>query len=299
MNTQNVILLDGGLGQELFIRAGKPNNPLWSTAVMQDQPNLVTQVHKDFIQAGAQIITLNTYTATPTRLKASGIEDEFQGLQNLAIDCTKQAQKDYPNVQIAGCLPPLVASYRTDLSPNYQNALDEYQKIVRIQAPHVNLFLCETLSTIAEATAAADAALTSNKPVYISFSVNDDAPNTLRSGESLEDALTQICQRPIAAVLLNCSSPETIDKALPYLAKTKRPFGAYPNGFANVAAMQHNQGRVKDLTQRKNFTPQQFANFTLNWVQQGATIVGGCCEVSPTHIAHLHAELIKENYLKN
>ena len=107
---KNILLLDGGVGQEIYKRAGKPAHPMWSAQVMMDNPEIVKEVHQDFIQAGASIITINSYTCTPTRLKRDSQVELFEKLQKQAFDTASNARDELgltaDDVSIAGCLPP-------------------------------------------------------------------------------------------------------------------------------------------------------------------------------------------------
>lgn len=289
-----IALLDGGLGQEINRRAIAESHPLWSLKVMFATPDIVVDVHSDFIAAGARVISLNTYTATPTRMQRHGYGDQFAKaydtafqLANTAI--TNTGQPAGP-VQIAGCLPPLVASYRSDVSLNYAESLQEYRQIVAAQNDRVDVFLIETMSNITEACAALDAAKETNVPAYIALSLSDDVPSTLRSGERLVDALTALVPKKPDGLLLNCSSPETITQSMPLLADTGLRFGGYANGFTSVDAL-HPGGTVDSLSARKDLSPEDYAGFAEQWIAQGATIVGGCCEIGPAHIAYLAERL--------
>ena len=92
------------------------------------------------------------------------------------------------------------------------------------------------------------------------------------------------------AILINCSTPEAIDQSMEVLADTKKPFGAYANGFTTIAALNPG-GTVDALTARKDLTPDAYAEFIMGWVDKGATIVGGCCEVGPAHISEINDRL--------
>ena len=141
-------------------------------------------MHLDFIEAGARIITANTYTATPPRLHREGIADMFEALHDAALGAAEAArERSGEPVRIAGCLPPLVGSYRPDLTPPEDECLAYYRRIVAAQADRVDLFLCETMLSAAEARAATTAARESGKPVWTALSVNDADGTLLRSGE--------------------------------------------------------------------------------------------------------------------
>ncbi|MFW6347865.1 MAG: homocysteine S-methyltransferase family protein [Cyclonatronaceae bacterium] len=295
---KDVVLLDGGLGQELYKRAAKTAHPLWSAKVMMDEPDLVTSVHQEFIRAGAQVITLNTYTCTPTRLRRDGHVSWFEKLQGQALRLARQARHELgekaSQVQLAGCLPPLIGSYTVE-TRSLEHLRAEYREIAQIQAEGVELFIIETISNIREAVAATEAALETGKPVLLSFSLSDWNPAHLRSGEPLTDALEAVSGYALRGLLLNCSLPETISESLQLLKAHGLPYGGYANGFTSVEALQPG-GTVDVLSARTDLDEAKFTHITSEWVRKGASIVGGCCEVGPSYIAALHQDLLQKGY---
>ena len=287
-----IILLDGGMGQELIHRSSQPPSPLWSAKVMMDEPEIVRQVHEEYIAAGAKVLTLNAYSATPERLARDASEDLFKPLQAKSIEIAKAARGGH-DVAIAGCLPPLFGSYHPENAPEFEICLDTYRRIVAEQKDHVDVFLCETLSSIKEVKAAVQAAHESAKPVWCGMSVMDEDGTRLRSGESLEEAALAAKEAGADAVLINCSWPEAVTAGQAALAKTGLPHGGYANGFTKADALQIG-GTVSHLTTRTDLGPQAYGDHAMAWIQAGATIVGGCCEVGPAHIKAL-AERLNNN----
>ncbi|MEL0617909.1 homocysteine S-methyltransferase family protein [Cobetia marina] len=288
----DVVLLDGGMGQELVRRSGREPTPLWSSQVMLDQPELVRDLHLDFIRAGSRVITLNTYTATPQRLTLAGVGETIGAVHAAAGKAARDAiaLSGETDIRVAGCLPPLVATYRPDVAPDQEESLASYRTLVALQAPLVDVLLCEALSSHDEAQAAATAALESGLPVWVSLTVKDDLNATLRSGEPLADTVAMLEALGVDAILINCSAPEAIQGSLDTLLGSSLPAGAYANGFTSIAALKPG-GTVKDLKVREDLGPEQYAAHALGWVQRGLRIVGGCCEVGPAHIACLSEQL--------
>ena len=284
-----ITILDGGMGQELVARSTQPPSEMWSAKVLMNEADLVTQVHADYIRAGADMITINAYSATPERLKQYGHGDKFLALQQAAIDCATKARDQLGrDVKITGCLPPLFASYNPDLNNDYDIALDLYSQIADAQTAGVDILLAETLGSLLEVRAAATALSGRGKPVWISMSLSEDtATPALRSGEALKEALAFLAQQDIDAVLLNCSLPETISAAMPTLAQVNTPFGAYANGFTAIKKLEMGDIVAEKFSKRSDLTPQGYANFAQTWIDAGATLIGGCCEVGPVHITEL------------
>jgi S-methylmethionine-dependent homocysteine/selenocysteine methylase len=295
--SQKITLLDGGMGQELLSRSTRPITSLWSADIMLNEPELVRDLHSDFIKSGARVITLNTYTATPERLirenEMANIGKLHQSAMRAALDARDNAMCD--GVRIAGCLPPLVASYRPEVSLSFDQALPSYQRLVALQEPASDLFICETMATIAEASAACHAARDAGKPIWVAFTVSDTDAGALRSGESVQDAVNAVQQYKPEAILLNCSQPEAVDASWRGLSLATQAIGAYANGFKSVSDL-HPGGTVENMETREDLGPSRYAKHALNWIKNGASIVGGCCEIGPKHIAYLHQALLAQGY---
>ena len=180
--SDQLTLLDGGMGQTLRKRSQSPASPLWSAQVMMDEPGLVVAAHRDFIAAGADIITTNNYVVTPQRLARDGDPGWFKSLHKAALQAAHQAasESDRP-IRIAGCLPPLVASYHSDLVPDDATCRRDYARLVEAQADGVDLYIAETMSLTREAVAATRAGKQSGLPVWIALTVDDHNGAQLRS----------------------------------------------------------------------------------------------------------------------
>lgn len=283
----DITLLDGSIGQELVKRSGDRATPLWSTRVMIDHPDLVAEVHRDYFRRGATVATTNTYAVHRSRLVRVGMEDQMSTLIDTALTQAERARAETEG-RIAGVLGPLLASYRPDLNPDPADAAEKFAELVAMMAARVDLFLIETVSSIQEAEGALRGTAGCGKPVWLSLSVNDDDGGLLRSGEALADIAPLVEEFSPDAVLINCSRPEAIPAALEILSGMKRPFGAYANGFTHISdGFLEDAPTVDALQQRHDLGPKAYADLGMRWVDQGATIVGGCCEIGPDHIEEL------------
>lgn len=280
------------MGQELVARSGDEPTPLWATRVMIDHPGMVRDIHLDYFNAGASIATTNTYAIHHDRLERVDLDGMFHALHLRALAEAHEARGAVGRGRIAGSLGPLVASYRPEVTQPVTIAAPKYAEIARILGPHVDMILCETMASVEMAHGAALGAQAAGKPVWLSVSVDDHDGSRLRSGELVTDLASVIQALPIAAVLANCSVPEAMGDALAGLKTLGLPFGAYANGFTHISGnFLKDAPTVKELTHRHDLTPEKYTDFAMAWVGMGATIVGGCCEVGPAHIAHLAASL--------
>ena len=147
-----ITILDGGMGQELIRREAATRSELWSAQALLDAPELVADVHRDYIAAGARIIITNSYSTIPSYLSKAGLEDRFEELTSLAARIARSvADESVHTVRVAGSMPPLDESYRADLVPGDEVAMPLYRAIARALNPFVDLFICETMSCAREA----------------------------------------------------------------------------------------------------------------------------------------------------
>ena len=286
-----VTLLDGGMGQELVKRSGDAATPLWATQVMLDHPGLVQAVHADYFAAGATVATTNTYAIHRDRFVGTGLESRFEELYTSALAEAQAARKAHGSGQIAGSIGPLGASYRPDIHPPHQEAVAKYAEVASLLAPAVDFIICETVASLAHACAALEGAQAAGKPVWLSVTVDDEDGSRLRSGEPVA-GVAEIAANGASALLANCSAPEAMAAALPFLLKSGLPVGAYANGFQQITKdFLNDKPTVDVLHARRDLGPDIYASFVLDWVDQGASVVGGCCEVGPAHIAELAQRL--------
>ena len=287
-----MIILDGGLGQELMRRSVEKATPLWATQAMIDCPGLVAEIHSDYFAAGAEVATANTYAIHRDRLRPADMEDRFEALLDMALDEAEQARDAHGTGRIAGALGPLVASYRPETCPPPDESAPLYAEIARRIGPRCDLLIAETVASIRHAEGALRGAEAAGTPVWLAVTVDDENGSILRSGEKVADLAPVIEAFEPAAALANCSAPEAMASALDALKRFGIPFGAYANGFKEITkAFLANRPTVESLQARSEMTPERYADFAESWRDAGASIIGGCCEIGPAHIAELARRL--------
>ena len=294
------ILLDGGMGRELHFRGVEILDTIWSANALLVAPDVVRDVHRDYIAAGAGVITTNTYGLVRHELAREGIEHRFAELNELACQLATEARDEANrDVWIAGSLPPLNESYRPDLVLPSATLAPLYREQAEILAPHVDLLLCETMSSAAEAVAAATAACATGKPVWVSYTLHEDRSGRLRSGESIAEAVDALGTLPVTGILANCCAPESITAAMPALRASGAAYvGGYANTFTPVPATWTFEGSEPSdgpLALRDDLDPSAYLTHVRQWWDMGATVVGGCCGTRPAHIALLAASRAPSN----
>jgi S-methylmethionine-dependent homocysteine/selenocysteine methylase len=286
------------MGRELRFRGVPVPETIWSAGALMTDPDVVRQIHVDFIAAGADIVTTNTYGIIRSDLAKEGIEDRFAELNALACRLALEARaSSRRKVLIAGSLPPLRGSYRPDRVGPQEEIEALYREQADLLAPHVDLLLCETMSSAAEGRAAASAACLTGKPVWVAWTLHEDRSGRLRSGESIGKASAALVGLPVSGCLANCCAPESITRAMPALRATGVSWiGGYANTFAPVPedwALDGDRETDGLLALREDLDPERYAAHAADWLAQGATVVGGCCGTRPSHTARLR-ELIDD-----
>jgi len=299
-----VLILDGGMGHllkrngvEVAGRIGTMERFRLVARANRDSPELVVQAHLEYIRAGAHVITTNTYACVP-----SAFEDDTSVVVDLIQaggQCAREARtiardeglREANNTLIAGSLPPLHETYRADRVAQYDELSAGYRMIVEAVTPYSDVLLCESMHSSREAYAAAEAANVAELPVWVSFTVSDDASATLRSGESMSEGLAALSDFDnVEAVLVNCSSPMAVTaglRELQAIAGRSLRTGAYANGFSRDFAGSVNASdsgtAISDYDHE--LSPAKYARFARSWREGGSSIVGGCCGVFPEHLA--------------
>lgn len=291
-------LLDGGMGRELM-RAGAPfRQPEWSALALMLAPETVAEAHRRFIAAGAEVITTNSYALVPFHIGAEKFKADGRRLADLAGRLARAAadaaqEGSGHKVRVAGSLPPLFGSYLPGLFDEAK-APEIIRPLIDGLSPHVDLWLAETQSSLAEVRFARSALAGDARPFWASFTLDDDnedlARPKLRSGECVATAVGAVLDLGIEAVLFNCSQPEVmagaVDAAKAVRAARNSPvkIGVYANAFPPQREEAANEG-LSDI--RADLTPENYARFAREWLNLGADIIGGCCGIGPEHIAAL------------
>lgn len=293
----DIILLDGGMGQELVARSGDAPTPMWATQVMLDHPGLVQAIHADYFAAGSSVATTNTYAIHHDRLVKFDKDALFPTLHAQALSEAKAARAAHGKGRLAGSLGPLGASYRADVLPEHQKAVALYAEVADLIAPHVDFFIAETVASLDHAKAVLEGASGRGKPIWLSVTVDDKDGTRLRSGESVADLAPILAKGGASAILANCSAPEAMGAALNIFSTFGLPYGAYANGFQQITNdFLKDSPTVASLNARPEMTPALYADFAMLWVAMGATIIGGCCETTPAHIAEIARRLRAEGH---
>ena len=281
------LILDGATGTELNRRGVYTGLPLWSAnALMNDRDSkILQQIHEDYLRAGADIVTTNTFRTHRRALAPSGNADRALELTRRAVDIARAAiasfKSDSPKF-IAGSISTLEDCYRPDLVPSDDELRVEHSERIRhIVECGVDFILVETINTIREAVIITELAIATGMPVVVSFVC--DREGKILSGETLTEAASQLLPLGISAIGVNCGPTPNLAKPLAELQSAcgkDFPLIAYGNiGYADEEV-----GWVN--TDSEN--PNAYCEHASHWP---AKIIGGCCGTTPEHITQLKSVL--------
>ncbi len=288
-----VVILDGAIGTEILRR-----DLSWADHQVMSHPDKIRAIHEDYIRAGADVITTNTFQLT-RRSFASHFRDlehmrhigardldvrwahALRAAVALARTARAAAVGDRP-VAIAGSVTTLEWCFRPDLAPPPDQARREYREVVDVLADAgVDLVLLETVNSVGEARVALEAVRERGLPAWVSFVC--DERGRLFTGETLADAVAALSPLQPDALLVNCAPPPDATAGLRELAAHRRqPVGLYPH----VGRFDPPEWMFTD-----EYPPPVYLDWARRWVEMGAQIVGGCCGTTPEHIALLSAHL--------
>jgi S-methylmethionine-dependent homocysteine/selenocysteine methylase len=283
-------ILDGGMGQELLARGMKPNGTLWSANAIlnSDYHKLLEDTHKDFVKAGAEVIVTTTFTTRRKRLRDNNIEDKFEYLNKKAGEIAVNVKKKFPNIKIAGGLPPQHLTYEED-KRSEKEIITDFNEQAKLLDEYVDFYYFDVWSSIKEFKCGIKAIKEFNKPYLVGIHISEGT--NLPSGEKISE-IKNILDDNLLGVMLSCVSPENYELNLEELKKLDVPFGFKLNGFkttkpkngytANYLKTKGNPNEF--LGHRLDLTPEKIQEIAKNFKEHGATIIGGCCETRPSHI---------------
>ncbi len=284
MNSK-LLLLDGATGTELNRRGVDTGLPLWSAnALITDAGlNVLRQVHLDYLNAGADIITTNTFRANRRALAGKGLSAHELTLRAVATAREVVAEFGKPAL-VAGSVSSLEDCYRPDLVPPAGECHAEHtERIHDLVEGGVDLLLIETMNSINEAVIAAKIATATGLPTWVTFVC--DKKGSILSGESLTHAAEILMPFGVRALGVNCMPAHTIAqplKELRAICGDNFPLMAY----GNIGYVDDEQGWINtDATD-----PQGYLQHARNWPAQ---IIGACCGSTPDHIRALKQGIVR------
>ena len=297
LENNDIIILDGAIGAELEKKGAKMHKDLWCGTCSVESPDLVKKVHEEYILAGADIITTNTYATTPIAMKQYGFDDQINEFNKKSVQLAKEAIKNSnKDIAIAGSVSTFGSLYKYGLEamkPGFKEQLNI------LSNEGVDLIILEAMSSQADIVETiVECSSQSKLPVWLSIScVIDDNTNKVMLGyndtvdtdtnvyedfETSMDNFSKIHQGPI---LIAHSDIEVTGQAIKIAKKKfKGVLGAYPN-----------RGHYEKPHWKfvDNITPSEYLEKAKSWVGNGTQIIGGCCGVGVEEIKAI--SVLKKN----
>ncbi|MFL2510564.1 MAG: homocysteine S-methyltransferase family protein [Alphaproteobacteria bacterium] len=289
-------ILDGGSGQTLLEMGLKPEGRLWSATALinKNLHKMIIDMHLDFINAGSDLIVTSNFSVRKRRfLEYKKLEFFEQATNDSAILANKAKDISGKNILIAGSLPTQEIVYFSKRVTDDKEIYNGFNETAKILEPNVDLFYLDVLSSINEIKIACEAIKDFEKPILIGVHLNNKG--YLPSEETIDDLIPITSNYNTCGIIAACVSPEIVNLVMPKLINQKLPFGFKVNAFKNIPendpldADLYDNGYPTERygTRANQFSPEVFRKFVQNKFKDGATLLGGCCEIKPRHIKAL------------
>ena len=292
LSAGRAVLLDGGIGTEVIRRGIR-----WRQHGIEDAPDTIRDIHRDYLNAGVDILTTHTFNLTKRNfinffrdgehmglIGASGLPSKAVELCRSAVTLAKEALTETgkaETVPLAGSISPVMHVFRPDLSPPENDCLSHHRECAEILSScGVDLIFFEGMNNTREAQAALEAASGFDLPVWMSFVPDTDG--NLLNGESLQSAADLARSQGAEAVLVSAGSMPMITKSLPNI------INGSPSGAKAVIGRYSPPSWKPDFYPRfeniEEVSPENYALEAQSWLDQGVQIIGGSSGTTPEHI---------------
>ena len=291
---KKIRILDGGMGQELLNRGLKPRGTLWSAEALikEEYHQLIIDTHLDFINSGAEVIVTNTFTARKGRLIQNNCLEYYETINKKAVELALRARDiSKKNVLIAGGLPNQKQTYSAYLGEDLQEIKIRFNEQASFLKSEIDFFYLDVMGSGIECEIALESIDKFNLPVLVGVHVKDNGK--LPSGENITQIVNNFQNEKWLGILTACVSPLAYELVKDELKKINLPYGFKLNAFdkipdnyvvtsANSWGIAGNPNKILGIN--KDLNEERFYNYVKNFMDQGATILGGCCEIKPSHI---------------
>jgi methionine synthase / methylenetetrahydrofolate reductase(NADPH) len=277
-----IIVADGAMGTMLYTKGVFINRCF--DELNLSSPQLVKEVHQEYVKAGAEILETNTFGATRVRLGAFGFAEKLKAINEAGVRLAREAAGE--RAFVAGAIGPLGAQIEPLGPLSFEDVRAAFREQAEtLVAAGVDLLVLETfydLSELREALTAVRESAGDEMVIVAHVTINDDG--TLRCGSSTEAFTRALDALPVDVIGVNCSAGpkavlETIEKMGQY---TQKPLSAMPNAGLPATV----EGRNIYLC-----SPEYMAQYARRFVQAGVRLIGGCCGTTPEHIKQIRGEI--------
>ena len=290
-------ILDGGMGQELLKRGLKPRGTLWSAEALLEEKyhQLVIDTHLDFINAGADIIVTATFTTRRNRLIQNKCEEHFEYVNTKAVELALKARDiSKKNILVAGGLPGQKQTYSANLGNDLNLIEKNFYDQAKLLKSNIDFFYLDVMASGKECEIALKTIKSFNLPVLVGVHIRKNGK--LPSGENISDIVKKYKEENWLGIIAACVHPESYEIIINELKNLDIPYGFKLNAFKNIpdnygvlssSAWGKNGNPTKILGTREDISESKFYEFVKKFKNAGATILGGCCEIRPSHISKI------------
>ena len=275
-------ILDGAMGSELIKRGLTLPRHIWSAEANIVNPNIVHKIHAEYIDAGVDYITTNTFRTTPRAYLKTGVstENAIQMARDSLLNSVKLAQDaSSGSVKIIASIAPLEDCYAPKLFPGPKLAVKEFRQLGKwLSSANVDILLLETMNSTAETEAGLIALQNIKRPIWVSFVLNSDC--NLLSGDSFVDVLKMIKHYSVDCIMLNCNPLDRTMIGVEILVDNwSDKWGVYPNLGVGEPSSSGHIIHYEEMV--------RFLDIMEKIIYKSPFILGACCGSSPEHIARL------------
>ena len=290
-------ILDGGMGQELLKKGLKPQGTLWSAAALIEEKyhQLVIDTHLDFINAGSDVIVTTTFTTRRNILIQNECEKLFEYVNTKAVELALKARDiSKKNILVAGGLPNQYQTYSKNLGDDLNLIEKNFYDQAKLLKSNIDFFYLDVMGSGKECEIALKTIKSFNLPVLVGVHIRKNGK--LPSGENISDIVKKYKEENWLGIIAACVAPESYEIITKELKNLDIPYGFKSNAFKNIPddygvrspSMWGKDGNpTKILGKREDITESKFYEFVKKFKDDGATILGGCCEIRPSHIKNI------------
>jgi len=290
-------ILDGGMGQELLKRGLKPRGTLWSASALIEEKYhpLIIDTHLDFINAGADVIVTTTFTARRIRLIQNKCEEHFEYINTKAVELALKARDvSKKNILVAGGLPNQYQTYSANLGDDLNLIEKNFYDQAKLLKSNIDFFYLDVMGSGKECEIALKTIKSFNLPVLVGVHIRKNGK--LPSGENISDIVKKYKEENWLGIIAACVHPESYEIITKELKNLDIPYGFKLNAFKNIpddygvrepSIWGKGGNPTKILGSREDITESKFYEFVKKFKDAGATILGGCCEIRPSHISKI------------
>ena len=290
-------ILDGGMGQELLKRGLKPRGTLWSAEALIDEKyhQLVIDTHLDFINAGADVIVTTTFTTRRNRLIQNKCEKYFKYVNTKAVELALKARDiSKKKILVAGGLPNQYQTYSANLGDDLNLIEKNFYDQAKLLRSNIDFFYLDVMGSGKECEIALKTIKLFNLPVLVGVHIRKNGK--LPSGENISDIVKKYKEENWLGIIAACVHPESYEIIIKELKNLDIPYGFKLNAFKNIpddygvrstSTWGKGGNPTKIFGTRADINESKFYEFVKKFKNDGATILGGCCEIRPSHISKI------------